>query len=85
MEEYIPGETISFVNYLVPTSKDIPEVIPIIVEDQEPTGPFGAKGLGEAALIPTAPAIMNAIADAIGHRIYHLPASLERVKEAAKT
>jgi len=84
MEEYDPGRTISFVNYLIPTSKDIPEVIPILVEDQEPTGPFGAKGVGEPALIPSAPAILNAIADAIGERIYHLPANLERVLEAVQ-
>ena len=84
MEEYIPGETVSFVNYHIPTSKDIPEVVPIIVEDSEPTGPFGAKGVGEPALIPTAPAILNAIADAIGQRIYHLPANLERVLEAIR-
>jgi CO/xanthine dehydrogenase Mo-binding subunit len=84
MEEYIPGETVSFVNYHIPTSKDIPEVVPIIVEDSEPTGPFGAKGVGEPALIPTAPAILNAIADAIGRRIYHLPANLERVLEAVR-
>jgi CO/xanthine dehydrogenase Mo-binding subunit len=84
MEEYIPGKTVSFVNYLIPTSKDIPEVIPMIVEDQEPTGPFGAKGIGEPALIPTTPAILNAIADAIGERIYHLPANLERVLEAVQ-
>ncbi len=84
MEEYVPGKTISFVNYLIPTSKDVPEVIPIIVEDQEPSGPFGAKGVGEPALIPTAPAILNAIADAIGERIYHLPANLERVREAVE-
>ena len=83
MEEYVPGETDSFVNYLIPTLKDAPEVIPILVEDREPTGPFGAKGVGEPALIPTAPAILNAIADAIGERIYHLPANLERVREAA--
>jgi len=83
MEEYIPGETESFVNYLIPTLKDIPEVIPILVEDREPTGPYGAKGVGEPALIPTAPAILNAIADAIGERVYHLPANLERVREAA--
>lgn len=82
MEEYIPGQTTSFVNYLIPTSKDVPEVIPIIVEDKEPTGPFGAKGVGEPALIPSAPAILNAIADAIGERIYDLPANLERVLEA---
>jgi CO/xanthine dehydrogenase Mo-binding subunit len=84
MEEFVPGERISFVNYLIPTSKDVPEVIPIIVEDEEPTGPFGAKGVGEPALIPSAPAILNAIADAIGQRIYHLPANLERVLEAAQ-
>jgi len=84
MEEYDPGRTISFVNYLIPTSKDIPEVIPILVEDQEPSGPFGAKGVGEPALIPSASAILNAIADAIGERIYHLPANLERVLEAVQ-
>jgi len=84
MEEYVPGETTSFVNYLIPTSKDVPEVIPILVEDKEPSGPFGAKGVGEPALIPSAPAILNAIADAIGERICNLPANLERVLEAIK-
>jgi nicotinate dehydrogenase large molybdopterin subunit len=84
MEEFVPGETTSFINYLIPTSKDVPEVIPIIVQDEEPTGPFGAKGVGEPALIPSAPAILNAIADAIGQRIYHLPANLERVLEAVQ-
>lgn len=85
MEEYVPGETTSFVNYLIPTSKDIPEVIPILVEDEEPTGPFGAKGLGEPALIPSIPAILNGIANAIGERIYRLPANLERVVEAVQS
>ena len=84
MEEFVPGKKTSFVNYLIPTSKDVPEIIPIIVEDEEPTGPFGAKGVGEPALIPSAPAILNAIADAIGQRIYHLPANLERVLEAVQ-
>jgi nicotinate dehydrogenase large molybdopterin subunit len=84
MEEFIPEETSSFVNYLIPTAKDVPDVIPILVEDEEPSGPFGAKGVGEPALIPTAPAILNAIADALGQRIYHLPANLERVLEAVQ-
>jgi CO/xanthine dehydrogenase Mo-binding subunit len=51
------------------------------VESSEPTGPFGAKGVGEPALIPTAPAILNALADALGRRIYSLPANLESVLE----
>ena len=84
MEEFIPEETSSFVNYLIPTAKDVPDVIPVLVEDEEPSGPFGAKGVGEPALIPTAPAILNAIADAIGQRVYHLPANLERVLEAVQ-
>jgi CO/xanthine dehydrogenase Mo-binding subunit len=63
----------------------MPEVVPIIVEDPEPTGPYGAKGVGEPTLIPTAPAIINAIADALGVRIYDLPANLERVLKACST
>jgi len=84
MEEFISGQTTSFVNCLIPTSKDIPKVIPILVEEEDPTGPFGAKGMGEPALIPSAPAILNAIADAIGQRIYYLPANLERVMEGLR-
>ncbi|NIQ38411.1 MAG: molybdopterin-dependent oxidoreductase [Proteobacteria bacterium] len=83
-EAFVPGETNSFLNYFVPTIKDIPEIVPIIVEDEEPTGPFGAKGIGEPALIPTAPAILNAIADALGARIHDLPASLERVRKSVQ-
>jgi CO/xanthine dehydrogenase Mo-binding subunit len=83
MEEFVPGQTLSFKDYLIPTCADLPEVIPIIVESPEPTGPFGAKGVGEPALIPTAPAIINALADALGERIYQLPANLERVLETS--
>ncbi len=83
MEEFVPGSTESMKDYHIPTCADMPEVIPIIVEASEPTGPFGAKGVGEPALIPTAPAIVNAISHALGERIYDLPASLERVLEAS--
>ena len=82
MEEYVPGETESMNDYHIPTCVDMPEVEAILVECPEPTGPFGAKGVGEPALIPTAPAILNALSDALGERIYSLPANLERVLEA---
>ena len=83
MEEYDPSTTESMKDYHIPTSSDMPEVVPIIIESPEPTGPFGAKGVGEPALIPTAPAIINGITNAIGARIYHLPANLERVLSAS--
>lgn len=83
MEEFETGKTESMKDYNIPTCADMPEVIPIIVESEEPTGPFGAKGVGEPALIPTAPAIVNAVTHALGKRIYTLPANLERVLEAS--
>jgi len=83
MEEFTPGQTPSLKDYHIPTIADVPEIVPIIVESAEPSGPFGAKGVGEPALIPTAPAILNALADALGQRIYELPANLERVLEAS--
>jgi CO/xanthine dehydrogenase Mo-binding subunit len=83
MEEFTPGQTLSMKDYHIPTCADIPDIIPIIVESPEPSGPFGAKGVGEPALIPAAPAILNALADALGQRIYNLPANLERVLEAS--
>ena len=83
MEDFIPGQTESLKDYFIPTCRDMPEVVPIIVESREPTGPFGAKGVGEPALIPTAPAILNALSDALGERIYSLPANLERVLETS--
>lgn len=85
MEEYIPGRTESMKDYHIPSAADIPTIEAIIVEEPEPTGPFGAKGVGEPALIPTAPAILNAVADALGVRIYDLPANLERVLRASLT
>ncbi|MFN2304119.1 MAG: xanthine dehydrogenase family protein molybdopterin-binding subunit, partial [Anaerolineales bacterium] len=57
----------------------IPEIIPIVVRDPHPKGPFGAKGVGELALTPTAPAIINAIHDAVGVWVNALPATKERI------
>lgn len=83
MEEYIPGETGNFENYLIPTLEDTPEIDPIIiVEEEESTGPFGAKGVGEPALIPTIPTIASAVGQAVGAHMRDLPISLERIMEA---
>jgi CO/xanthine dehydrogenase Mo-binding subunit len=84
MEEFLPGQTLSMSEYHIPTSLDIPRIECIIVEDPEPTGPFGAKGMGEPTLAPTAPAILNAIADALGARIDELPANPEAVRAAIR-
>ncbi|MBW8012726.1 MAG: molybdopterin-dependent oxidoreductase [Chloroflexi bacterium] len=65
-----------------PTFQDSPEFVTIIVEDEEPTGPFGAKGIAEAAAVPTAPAIINAIQDAVGVTIRDLPAKPEKILAA---
>jgi CO/xanthine dehydrogenase Mo-binding subunit len=82
MEEYRAGRTDNLHDYLIPTIGDIPPIETILVEDAEPAGPFGAKGVGEPALIPTAPAILGAIRDAIGVRIDMVPATPSRVLKA---
>lgn len=69
----------------IPTFKDCPEIVTIIVEDEEPSGPFGAKGIAEAAAIPTAPAIINAIRDAVGVRLRDLPATPMKLLDALHT
>jgi CO/xanthine dehydrogenase Mo-binding subunit len=71
-------------NYIVPTSLDMPEIDVDIVDNYDPTGPFGAKGVGEPCLVPTAAAIVNAIYDAVGARITSLPATSEKVRAAIK-
>jgi CO/xanthine dehydrogenase Mo-binding subunit len=82
MEEYVPGQTENLHDYLIPTIGDVPEIEVIIVEDAEPLGPFGAKGVGEPGLIPTAPAILGAIRHATGARITRVPALPHRVRAA---
>lgn len=69
----------NFHEYLIPTALDMPDIETIIVEAAEPTGPFGAKGIGEPATAPVAAAILNAIANAVGVRVKELPNTAERV------
>ena len=71
-------------NYIMPTSLDMPEIEVDIVGNYDPTGPFGAKGVGEPTSVPTAAAILNAIHDAVGVRITSLPATAEKILTAIK-
>lgn len=71
-----------FAKYILPTAMDIPVINKYIIEDPENTAPYGAKGIGEPVMVPVAPAILNAIADATGVRIYDLPATPDRVLKA---
>jgi aldehyde oxidoreductase len=82
MEEYVAGRTDNLHDYLIPTIGDVPEIETILVEQADPLGPYGAKGVGEPALVATAPAILNAIADATGARITRVPATPDRVLAA---
>jgi len=90
MEEFIQEEglvrTPSFAEYQIPTVLDMPrEIVPLIVEVAEPTGPYGAKGLGEMTTLPTAPAVISAIHDATGGWITALPATPEKVLALVKS
>ena len=71
-------------NYIMPTSLDMPQIEIDIVDSYDPTGPFGAKGVGEPTSVPTAAAILNAIHNAVGVRITSLPATAEKVLAAIK-
>jgi CO/xanthine dehydrogenase Mo-binding subunit/aerobic-type carbon monoxide dehydrogenase small subunit (CoxS/CutS family) len=82
MEEFFPGTGENLHDYLIPSAGDVPEVESILIEDPSSIGPFGAKGIGEQAVIPTAPAILNAIYDAVGVRIRRVPATPDRVRAA---
>ena len=76
--------TPSFSEYLMPTAMDMPKVECIILESRSGVGPYGAKGIGEPAMTPVAPAIANAVADAIGVRVFEMPITPERVVMALK-
>ena len=82
MEEFFPGKGENLHDYLIPSAGDVPPVESILIEDPSPIGPFGAKGIGEQAVIPTAPAILNALHDAIGIRVRKIPATPDRVRAA---
>ena len=82
MEEYIPDKTENLHDYLIPTIGDMPEIESIFIEKPDPEGPMGAKGLGEHVLIPTTPAILNALRNCTGAIIKKLPALPHRVLEA---
>jgi xanthine dehydrogenase molybdenum-binding subunit len=74
----------NFRDYKILTARDAIPVEPVLVETDEPAGPYGAKGIGEPGLVPTAPAISNAIYDAVGVRMRRLPMTPERVLAAIK-
>ncbi len=82
MEEFIPGRTENLHDYLIPTAGDIPPITTHIIEDPDPAGPFGAKGVGEPALIATAPAILSAIRHATGVTMRRVPVLPHRLWEA---
>jgi CO/xanthine dehydrogenase Mo-binding subunit/aerobic-type carbon monoxide dehydrogenase small subunit (CoxS/CutS family) len=84
MEEFIPGRTENLHDYLIPTIGDVPEIETMLIEQPDPLGPFGAKGVGEPALVATAPAILNAIAHATGVRVTRIPATPDRVLAALR-
>jgi 4-hydroxybenzoyl-CoA reductase alpha subunit len=71
----------SLLEYRLPRSSNMPEVVPILVEKIDSEGPFGAKGVGEPALVPVAPAIANAIYDAVGVKVNKLPISPQDIIE----
>ncbi|MFC1995662.1 xanthine dehydrogenase family protein molybdopterin-binding subunit [Chloroflexota bacterium] len=73
-----------FADYFMWRATDLPAIKPIVVTTDDPYGPFGAKGLGEPVFVPTAPAIANAIYDAVGVRINDLPITPEKVLKALK-
>jgi CO/xanthine dehydrogenase Mo-binding subunit/aerobic-type carbon monoxide dehydrogenase small subunit (CoxS/CutS family) len=84
MEEVLPGHTSGFADYYLPTIKSMPEIEVFLIEKKGRYGPLGVKGLGEAAMLPATPAIINAISRAVGGRVREVPATPERVMAAIR-
>ena len=86
LEEYLwqngDLKNADFLNYKMPTALDCPPMEIILVEEAHPQGPYGAKGVGEMAIAPAAPAIANAVCNACGVRIYDLPLKAEKILKA---
>jgi len=82
MEEWWPGKADNLHDYLIPTVGDMPAIETILIESPEPLGPYGAKGVGEPGLVPTAPAILAAIREATGARIREVPMLPHRLRAA---
>ena len=74
--------TPNLMTYLIPTALDVPDVTTIVLESGEGMGPWGARGIGEPAMVPTAPAVANAVFDAVGVRATRLPITPERLWQA---
>lgn len=87
-EEIVTGDgrirNPQFSTYIIPTACDAPEIVPVIVEHAYPDGPFGAKGFGEQPLMGIAPAVVNAVCNALGISLFDLPATPERVWQAVQ-
>ena len=89
MEEVVMGadgrmRNPGFTDYILPSIKDVPEIEAVILEHDDPGGPFGARGIGEPPLIGTTPAIAGAIYDALGVPVRETPATPERVWRAIR-
>ncbi len=85
MEEYQGGRTENLHDYLIPTAGDVPPIEIILIEEADPLGPYGAKGIGEPALIATAPAIFGAIHHATGARPVKVPLTPDRLLDLIRT
>jgi hypothetical protein len=85
MEEFVPGRTENLHDYLIPTVGDMPAIKIYLIEDTDPEGPYGAKGVGEPALIATAPAILSAIRHAAGVRVTRIPVLPHRLWQALQS